>query len=108
MWEITEKDSKKMEEAGSNCFVRHAFKEQRDLGLSWNTNIETARSVLRQLDGHQLEHTPLHIREAIQLQADMEHRAIVLQETYVLHTIKMSFGYEQYLDMNLSYKFYKL
>ena len=60
-WERLEK----MEEAGSNCFVRHAFKEQRDLGLSWNTNIETARSVLRQLDGHQLEHTPLQIRDAM-------------------------------------------
>ena len=60
-WERLEKK----EEAGYNCFVRHAFKEQRDLGLSWNTNIETARSVLRQLDGHQLEHTLLQIREAM-------------------------------------------
>ena len=80
-WERLEK----MEEARSNCFVRHAFKEQRDLGISWNTNSETARSVLRQLDGHQIEHTPLQIREAmldaIQLQADMEHRAIEQQET---------------------------
>ena len=80
-----------MEEAGSNCVVRHAFKEQRDLGLSWNTNIETARSVLRQLDGHQLEHTPLQIRDAIQLQVDMEHRAIVQQESYVLQHHKDEF-----------------
>ena len=57
----------------------------RDLGISWNTNIETARSVLRQIDGHQIEHTPLQIRkamlDAIQRQEDMEHRAIEQQET---------------------------
>ena len=100
-WERLEK----MEEAGSNCFVRHAFKEQRDLGLSWNTNIETARSVLRQLDGHQLEHTPLQIRDAMRsnFRQTWSTERLYNRKLMFYNTIKMSFGYEQYLDMNLSF-----
>ena len=55
----------KMEKAGSNSLVRHAFKEQLNLSLSWNTNIETARSVLNQIDGHRVELSPSQIKEAM-------------------------------------------
>ena len=94
-----------MEKAGSNSLVRHAFKEQLNLSLSWNTNIQTARSVLNQINGHRVELSPSQIKEAMRsnFRQIWNTERLNNKKLTFYNTIKMSFGYEQYLNLNLSH-----
>ena len=95
----------KMEKAGSNSLVRHAFKEQLNLSLSWNTNIQTTRSVLNQINGHRVELSPSQIKEAMRsnFRQIWNTERLNNKKLTFYNTIKMSFGYEQYLNLNLSH-----
>ena len=94
-----------MDTDSNPAFVRHAFAEQKALSLPWYKNIAQGRSKLEAVSEHDLS-SPLYIKEALQkvFIEQWEKYRHLNKKIGFYNTIKESFGCENYLCMDLSYK----
>ena len=94
-----------MDTDSNPAFVRHAFAEQKALSLPWYKNIAQGRSKLEAVSEHDLS-SPLAIKEALQkvFIEQWEKDRHLNKKLGFYNIIKESFGCENYLCMDLSYK----